>query len=59
MRNRFIESFRVKALPTESPQVIGPESAGRPQNPQRFIIGLVLIRLLSGVKAPARFREIY
>jgi hypothetical protein len=59
MRDRFIESFRVKSFTPESPQVIGPESACRPQNPQRFIIGLVLIRLLAGVQALARFRQIY
>src|SRR5262245_40795642 len=59
MRDRFIEGFRVKSLAPESPQIIGSEPAGRPQNPQRLIIGLVLIRLLASVQALASVRQIY
>jgi hypothetical protein len=59
MRDRFIESFRVKSLTSESPQIIGSEPAGRPQNPQRLVIGLVLIRLFTSVQALASVRQIY
>jgi hypothetical protein len=59
IHDRFIESFRVKSLLPESPQLVGSESACRPQNPQRLIIGLVLIRLLANVQTLACFRQIY
>jgi hypothetical protein len=59
MRDRFIKSFRVKSLLTKSPQIIGSESACRPQNPQRPVISLILIRLVAGVHTRACFRQIY
>jgi hypothetical protein len=59
MRDRLIESFRIKSFPPKSPQVIGSESACRPQKPQRLVIGLVLVRLLAGIQALACFLQIY
>jgi hypothetical protein len=59
MCERFFESFRVKTLAPESPQILGSESAGRPQHPQRLVIGLVLIRFLASVQTRACVRHIY
>src|SRR5262245_26118043 len=59
MCERFIESFRIKSLASESPQIIGSEPAGRPQHPKRLIISLVLISLFTSVQTLASFRQIY
>src|SRR5262249_11812226 len=59
MCERFFESFRVKSLAPESPQILGSESTGRPKHPQHLVIGLVVRHEVASITVKSAHAELH